>query len=186
MTTILGISGSLRAGSYNSMLLRAAAAMAPEGTAIEIATIADIPLYNYDIEEKGTPEAVTALRARIIAADGLLLVTPEYNNSMPGVLKNAIDWLSRPPDSARVFTGRPVGIIGATLGTGATNLSQAAWLPVLRTLQTLPWFGGRLGVSGASSVFDAQGAIADDKVRALLEKYVTGFAKFVAANRRQS
>jgi NAD(P)H-dependent FMN reductase len=103
---------------------------------------------------------------------------------MPGVLKNAIDWLTRPPAQiARVFAGRPVGIIGATPGPGGTNLAQAAWLPVLRTLQTLPWFGGRLGVSGAGNVFDAQGAITDDKIRAQLEKYVTGFAKFVASAR---
>jgi NAD(P)H-dependent FMN reductase len=184
MTKIVGISGSLRAGSYNSMLLRAAAAMAPAGTTLEIATIEGIPLYNYDIEEQGIPEAVTALRERIVAADGLLIITPEYNNSMPGVLKNAIDWLSRPPaEIARVFAGRPVGIIGATPGPGGTNLAQAAWLPVLRTLQTLPWFGGRLGVSGSGNVFDAQGAIVDDKVRGYLEKYLTGFAKFVAGAR---
>jgi NAD(P)H-dependent FMN reductase len=185
MTKIVGISGSLRAGSYNSMLLRAAAAMAPAGTTLEIATIEGIPLYSHDVEEQGIPAAVTALRERIVAADGLLLVTPEYNNSMPGVLKNAIDWLTRPPaEIARVFAGRPIGVIGATPGPGGTNLAQAAWLPVLRTLQALPWFGGRLGVSGAGNVFDAQGAIADDKVRAQLEKYLAGFAKFVAGARR--
>jgi len=166
------------------MLLRAAAAMAPAGTSIEIATIEGIPLYNGDVEARGVPEAVTALRAQIAAADGLLLVTPEYNNSIPGVLKNAIDWLSRPPPPP-LFAGLPVGLIGATPGQGATNLSQAAWLPVLRTLQTLPWFGGRLGVSGASTVFDAHGAILDDKVRGLLEKYVTGFAGFVAGAPRR-
>jgi NAD(P)H-dependent FMN reductase len=184
MTKIVGISGSLRASSYNSMLLRAAAVMAPEGTSIEIATIEGIPLYNEDVERQGIPEAVTALRERIVAADGLLIVTPEYNNSMPGVLKNAIDWLTRPPaEIARAFAGRPVGIIGATPGPGGTNLSQAAWLPVLRTLQTLPWFGGRLGVSGSGTVFDAEGALVDAKVRAQLEKYMAGFAKFVAGAR---
>jgi NAD(P)H-dependent FMN reductase len=187
MPTIIGVSGSLRAGSYNSMLLRAAAAAAPAGTTIEVATIEGIPLYNYDVEVQGIPEAVTALRERIVAADGLLLVTPEYNSSIPGVLKNAIDWLSRPPaEIPRVFTGRPVGIMGATPGPGGTNLSQAAWLPVLRLLGVQPWFGGRLGVSGSSTVFDAQGAIVDEKVRAQLEKYVAGFAKFVADARARA
>jgi chromate reductase, NAD(P)H dehydrogenase (quinone) len=185
VTKIIGVSGSLRAGSLNSMLLRAAASAMPEGTALEIGTIEGIPLYSYDLEQQGIPEAVTALRERIVAADGLLLVTPEYNNSMPGVLKNAIDWLSRPPaEIGRTFAGRPVGVIGATPGPGGTNLAQAAWLPVLRTLQTLPWFGGRLGISGAPNVFDDKGAITDDKVRGQLEKYMTGFAKFVAAARR--
>jgi len=185
MTKIVGLSGSLRAGSYNTMLLRAAAALAPEGTVIEVATIEGIPLYNADVEEDGIPEAVTALRERIVAADGLLISTPEYNNSIPGVLKNAIDWLSRPPaEIARTFAGRPVGLIGATPGPGGTNLAQAAWLPVLRTLQTLPWFCGRVQVSGAGAAFDARGALADEKARAQLEKYVAGFAKFVAAARR--
>lgn len=184
MTTIVGISGSLRAGSYNTMLLRAAASLVPTGTAIEVASIEDIPLYNGDVEAKGVPAAVTALRERIVAADALLLVTPEYNNSIPGVLKNAIDWLSRPPaEIPRTFSGRPVGLIGATQGQGGTNLSQAAWLPVLRTLQTQPWFGGRVHVSGAPAVFDEDGRLRDEKVRAQLEKYVIGFAKFVAAVR---
>lgn len=184
MSKIIGVSGSLRAGSFNSMLLRAAVKLAPPGTSIELGTIEGIPLYNYDVEVAGIPPAVTVLRDQIAAADALLLVTPEYNNSIPGVLKNAIDWLSRPPSEiARVFAGRPVGIIGATPGAGGTNLSQTAWLPVLKTLQTHAWFGGRLGVSSASNVFDEAGGLKDEKVRSQLEKYLTGFATFVAAAR---
>ena len=140
------------------------------------------PLYNGDLEaESGVPPAVAALKERIVGADGLLLVTPEYNNSLPGVLKNAIDWLSRPPaDARRVFGSRPVGVIGATPGPGGTILAQAAWLPVLRTLGTLPYFGARLGVSNAAKVFDDQGRLQDAAIRAQLEKYVNGFAEFVA------
>ena len=129
MATIIGIAGSLRKGSWNAALLRAAAERAPAGTTVEIASIAGIPLYDGDVEsEHGIPAAVTALKDRIAAADGLLLVTPEYNNSIPGVMKNAIDWLSRGGDMARVFGDKPVAIMGATPGMGGTRLAQAAWL----------------------------------------------------------
>lgn len=180
-TTILGISGSLRTGSHNTLLLRAAIRAAPEGTTIEEASIKDIPLYDGDAEkELGIPPAVAALKQRVIAADGVLLVTPEYNNSVPGTFKNAIDWLSRPAsDIGKVFGGKPFGVIGATPGMGGTNLAQLAWLPVLRTLGAFAWSGGRLGVASAGKVFDAAGAIVDPKIDELLRKYVSGFAKFV-------
>ena len=181
MTTIVAISGSLREGSLNTKLLRAAQQFAPAGTKIEEASIRGIPLYDGDEETKQFPASVTALKDRVIAADGVLLVSPEYNNSMPGVLKNAIDWLSRPPaDIGKVFGGKPFGLIGVTLGMGGTNLGQVAWLPVLRTLGTLFWSGGRLGVPAGGTAFDDSGGLVDPKTKALLEKYVTGFAKFVA------
>src|SRR3954465_14171363 len=104
MTKIIGISGSLRRQSLNASLLNAVVALAPPGMTIEIGSIQEIPLYNYDLEQSAFPAAVTQLKEQIIAADGLLLVTPEYNNSLPGVFKNAIDWLSRPPaDAPKVF-----------------------------------------------------------------------------------
>src|SRR5216683_7475771 len=136
--TILGIAGSLRQGSYNAALLRAAAAAAPASCTVDIASIRGIPLYDGDVEAAtGVPDVVETLKDRVAAADGLLLVTPEYNNSIPGVFKNAIDWLSRPPvDILRVFGGKPVAIIGASPGGFGTILSQEAWLPVLRTLGT--------------------------------------------------
>ena len=97
MTTIIGLCGSLRRGSFNRMLLRAAVEAAPPGTSIEPESIREIPLYDGDVEEEqGVPHPVQRLKNRIAEADGLLIVTPEYNYSMPGVLKNAIDWLSRP------------------------------------------------------------------------------------------
>src|SRR5438132_1045358 len=104
MPHIIGVAGSLRAGSYNAALLRAAASLTPAGSEMTIATLHGIPLYDGDVEAGGMPEAVERLKEQIAGADGLLIATPEYNNSSPGVLKNAIDWLSRPPaDIPRVF-----------------------------------------------------------------------------------
>ena len=118
---------------------------------------------------------VRELGQRIANAHGLLLVTPEYNNSIPGPFKNAIDWLSRiedmePPD----FTGKPVAVIGASPGGFGTLLSQNAWLPVLRTLETRPWFGGRLMVARAAEMFNADGQLTDEKSKKRLREFIAG------------
>ena len=127
---------------------------------------------------------VERIKDRIAAADGLLLVTPEYNNSIPGVFKNAIDWISRPPeDRIRVFRNRAVGIIGASAGPHGTVFSQTAWLPVLRTLAMRPWFGKLLYVNGAMKLFDSSGNLADDAIRSRLKSYLEGFVAFVRENR---
>ena len=181
MSKIIGISGSLRKASFNASLLRAAVELTPSSMEIEVGSIEGIPLYNGDEEERsGIPPAVQKLKAQIIAADGLLLVTPEYNNSIPGVFKNAIDWLTRPPaDVPKVFQQRPIAVIGASPGNFGTILSQTAWSPVLRTLGTRPWFGFPLYVSNASKVFDAEGKLADQATRDRLQKFLQGFAAFV-------
>jgi chromate reductase, NAD(P)H dehydrogenase (quinone) len=181
MVTIIGISGSTRRGSLNSALLRAIAAQMSQGAALRIESIAAIPLYNGDEEAAhGVPEPVARLKDATAAADGLLLVTPEYNNSLPGVAKNAIDWLSRPPaDIGRVFGGKRVAIAGASPGGFGTVLSQNAWLPVFRTLGAQLW-SGRLLVSRAGAVFDANGEIKDEAVRESVRKFVASFVSYVA------
>ncbi|PVE22325.1 NADPH-dependent FMN reductase [Microvirga sp. KLBC 81] len=180
VTKLIGLSGSLRQASYNSALLRSAAGLMPEDSELVIETIRGIPLYDGDVEAaEGIPERVAALKEAIAAADGLLLVTPEYNNSIPGVFKNAIDWLTRPAsDIPRVFGGRPVAVIGASPGGFGTILSQNAWLPVLRTLGAELWSGGRLMVSRAQTVFNQDGTLADQKIEEQLRTYLKGFVAF--------
>lgn len=182
MAQIVGISGSLRNESFNAGLLRAAAEFAPEGSSVSVNSIKGIPLYDGDVEEnEGIPDKVTQLKELIANADGLLLVTPEYNNSMPGVFKNAIDWFSRPPeDRRRVFFGRPVGLIGATPGGFGTAFSQYAWMPTLRVLNTQVWSGRLLWVSSASGKFDEKGNLTDPAVISQVKKYMTGFVEFAS------
>lgn len=178
MTKIIALSGSLRAGSFNSALLRAAEAAFPG--VIETISIRGIPLYDGDLEASaGVPSLVEQLKDRIAQADGLLIATPEYNNSIPGVLKNTVDWLTRPAeDIPRVFYGKRVAVMGASQGNFGTILSQSAWLPVLRTLRTRPWLEGRLMVSRAQTLVNDQGELADPKTLELLETFVRGFIAF--------
>ncbi|AMP05417.1 NADPH-dependent FMN reductase [Collimonas pratensis] len=181
MTKIVGVSGSLRSGSLNGALLRAAVDQMPAGAELELGTIKGIPLYDGDLEQsEGIPAAVALLKEQIAVADALLLVTPEYNNSIPGVFKNALDWLSRPAaDSARIFSGRRVAVIGASPGGFGTILAQNAWLPVLRTLGMEPWFGGRLMVSRAGKVFNESGELVDEQVRDQLREFNRKFVEFL-------
>lgn len=178
---LIGLSGSLRKGSFNTSLLRAAAGLMPAGSELAVHTIHGIPVYDGDLEEaSGIPQAVTDLKEAIAAADGLILATPEYNNSLPGALKNAIDWLSRPPaDIRRVFGNKPVAIIGATPGGFGTILSQNDWLPVFRHLGSNVWFGGRLLVSQAYNQFDATGELKEEKTKEQLKVFLQGFVEFV-------
>ncbi len=180
MAKLIGLSGSLRRASFNTALLRAAAGLMPVGSELTVHTIQGIPLYDADAEAAaGIPQSVMDLKAAIAGADGLLLATPEYNNSIPGVTKNAIDWLTRPPaDIPRVFGGKPIAVIGATPGGFGTILAQNEWLPVLRYLGTKPWFGGRLLVSHAHTLFDENGNLTDDKTREQLRQFMLGFVEF--------
>ena len=181
MSRILGISGSLRKASYNTALLNAAVELAPDGMTVEAAGIHGIPLYDGDLEAAhGIPAAVAELKERIVAADGLLLVTPEYNNSIPGPFKNAIDWLSRPAnDIGRVFGGKPVAIMGASPGRFGTLSAQTAWLPVFRVLGLRPWFATPLYISSVHKAMDDQHRLADPDTRERLHKFLAGFAAFV-------
>jgi NAD(P)H-dependent FMN reductase len=147
---------------------------------MEIVDIRGIPLYSGDIEDEyGVPDAVVALKERIASSKGLLIASPEYNRSLPGGLKNAIDWLSRPPaDIPRVFHGKPVALIGASVGGSGTQNAQAAWLPVLDALGMRPWLADRLLLSRAAAQFDENSRLIDWSARAELRAFMEGFSRF--------
>lgn len=158
--SVLGISGSLRADSFNTGLLRAAQALAPAGMTVEIADISGVPLYREEVYKEGFPPAVATLRQQIGAADALLIATPEYNYSFSGVLKNAIDWISRPP--AQPFGGKPVGMIGASPGRLGTARAQYHLRQVLVCLNAQTLNKPEVMVSGAGDAFDADGRLTDE------------------------
>lgn len=180
MVKLLGISGSLRKQSLNTALLHAGQALELPGVELSVATLHGIPLYDGDLEQaSGIPAEVTALKQKILASDGVILATPEYNHGIPGVFKNAIDWLSRPPaEMAALFQNRPFALIGATPSGFGTALSQDAWLSVLHALGTRTWAGGSLLLSRAPQAFDDHGRLTDEP-RQNLQKFLQGFAKFV-------
>jgi chromate reductase, NAD(P)H dehydrogenase (quinone) len=169
MTRILGISGSLRERSYNRALLRAAAELAPEGVEIEEFDLREIPLYDADVEAAGDPEPVAKLRAAVAEADALLFATPEYNRGTSGVLKNAIDWLSRPA-LASVLRWKPVAIMGASTGRGGTRNAQAQVRDALlfpgAVLVTEP----EVAIPLAWERFDENGELTDERMRKALRE----------------
>ena len=183
MAKIVGIAGSLRQGSYNLALLRAAEELVPDGSELRVFTLHGIPLLNTDDEAStGLPPAVVELKNAIIQADGVILATPEYNNGIPGVFKNAIDWLSRPSsDITRVFGGKPFSLIGASMGGFGTILSQNAWLSVLHMLGAKTWSENRMLVSRANQCFDTNGQLSDTDLRERLGAFVRGFIAHVDA-----
>ena len=182
---ILALGGSLRAASFNRALLHEAAAVAPAGVDLDLGVLdvpGALPLYDQDVVDRdGFPAAAVRLKDALRAADGLLIATPEYNWGIPGFLKNAIDWASRPSsDIPEVFGDLPVALVGAG-GGGGTRLAQSAWLPVFRFLRMRPWSDETLYVTGARTLFDEHGHLADDATREQLRAVVAGFAAHCAA-----
>lgn len=181
---ILALGGSLREASKNRALLLESAAMAPGDTELDLSQLAvpgSLPLFNQDILERdGFPAGVTELKDALRGADGLLIATPEYNWGIPGFLKNAVDWASRPAsDIPDVFGDLPVALIGAGGGAG-TRFAQNAWLSVFRFLKMRPWFGQSLYVDRAQERFDGHNRLTDEATREQLRTVITGFADHCA------
>jgi len=175
---VLGIAGSLRAGSYNRALLRAAQEEAPLGMEIQLYEIASIPLYNADVEARGDPEPVLAFKAAIRAAEALLVATPEYNHGVPGVLKNAVDWASRPHRTSPLDC-KPVAIMGATAGRGSTFQAQAQLREAFVYTGSCTLTQPELSLSRAGAAFDDAGRLTDPDARSALRELLEAFAQWV-------
>lgn len=175
---VLGISGSLRQASYNTMALRVAQKLAPAGMAIEIADISAIPMFNDDVRAAGEPAAVSELKAKVRAADGILLVSPEYNFSVPGVLKNMLDWMSRPPEPP--FTGKPVAIMGASGGPLGTARGQYHLRQVLLYMDTFVVAKPEVFIGNVQTKFNAQGELTDETTAKFIADLLVSLQKLKA------
>ena len=173
---VLSISGSLRRDSLNTAALRAAQVLAPDAMRIEIFDLSAIPLYNEDVREQGQPEPVAEFRGRIAAADAVLIATPEYNYSVPGVLKNAIDWASRPPEQP--FDGKPVAILGASPGRLGTARAQYHLRQTFVFLNAFVLNRPEVMIAGAHTLFDAAGTLTDETTKTFIGDLLDSLARW--------
>ena len=175
---VVGIAGSLRRASLNRALLCAAQRLATPALHIEIESIADLPMFNADVDAEGPPDAVGRLRASVQAADALLLVTPEYNHGVPGVLKNAIDWLSQPLHGSPL-EGKPTGIMGASTGLAGTARSQSQLRQAFVLTNTPVMLRPEVLVGRAHEKFDSKGALTDEVTRRFVVDFLEQFATWI-------
>ena len=172
--SVLGICGSLRKDSYNMAALRVAIAQKPPGMTVEVADISQIPPYNEDVRQQGFPPSVETLRRQIAAADALLFACPEYNYSMSGVLKNAIDWASRPPDQP--FAGKACAIIGAAAGMAGSARAQYDLRRSCVFLDMHPLNKPEVLIGQAQTKFDADGNLTDEAARGFIRDLMVALA----------
>jgi len=181
---VLGVAGSLRRGSFNAAALRAAGELLPAGMTLEIFDLAPIPLYNADVDAAGQPESVIRLKQAIGAADAILIATPEYNYSVSGVLKNAIDWASRPP-AKTPFHARPVAIMGASSGLFGTVRAQVHLRQILQSNNALVMPKPEVHITQAAGKFDDAGRLADETTRAHITKFLAALAEWARRHRTE-
>lgn len=179
---VAAIVGSLRGGSLNRALIHAAQELAPEGMTIEIVEIGDLPFYNADVEAKGDPASVAAFKAAVGQADGILVATPEYNDGLPGVLTNAIDWGSRLPGRSPLM-GKPAALIGASPSQIGTARAQLHLRQILGHVQVRVLPPPELLVSRAHERFDAGLRLKDEATRKVLGDLLARFSRWIARER---
>lgn len=175
---VLGFAGSLRTGSYNRALLRAAQELAPDGMTLDVFDLDGVPLYNADVESQGDPERVAAFKDAIRAADAVLIATPEYNHGVPGVTKNAVDWASRPPRAAPLG-GKPVGVIGASPGMTGSARGQSQLRQAFEFTNSFCMPQPEILVARAHEKFDEEGRLTDETTRTYLGRYLVALAAWV-------
>jgi chromate reductase len=173
---VLGISGSLRKNSYNSAALLAARELAQDGMAIDIFDLSEIPIFNDDLKAKGWPASVSSLRKAVAESDAILIATPEYNYSIPGVLKNAIDWISRPPDQP--FNDKPVAMMGASIGNFGTVRAQMQLRQLFVYLNMHPVNKPEVLIARAQDKFDAEGTLIDEPSRKIIRELLESLARW--------
>jgi chromate reductase len=181
---LVGICGSLRRGSYNRMLLQIVIGMLPDDVTVTTAEIGDIPLYNADLDTADPPAPVRRFREQIAAADGLLIASPEYNYSVPGGLKNAIDWASRPANSS-VLNQKPIGIMGTAAGRFGSVRAQLNWRQVFLFTESYVMLKPELIVPNAAQVFDANGTLQDEALREFIQTYVDAIVQWITQHKRE-
>jgi chromate reductase, NAD(P)H dehydrogenase (quinone) len=181
---IAALAGSLRRGSYNRAFLESLPALAPEGMTLERLDLHGIPVFNEDDEANDPPEAVTRLREAVKRADGLLIATPEYNGGIPGGLKNALDWLSRPSGQS-VFPGKPTALAGASPGPFGTVRAQGQARASLEHMGAPVMPAPLVLIAHAKDKFDEQGRLTDERTRAIVTKFLASFADWVTRNGRR-
>ena len=174
---VFAFAGSLRTGSYNRALLRAAQEVAPDDMTIRIFDLDDVPLFNADLEDEGDPESVAALKDGIRSADAVLIATPEYNHGVPAVTKNAVDWASRPPRDSSL-DGKPIGILGASPGVTGTARGQSQLRQSFVFTNSYCMPQPEILVYRAHEKFDDDGRLTDEKTREYLGKYLVALAKW--------
>jgi len=180
---VVGIAGSLRRASYNRALLCAAQQLAPPSLRIEIEELDDLPIFNADLDGASPPEAVARLRQAVQAADGLLLVTPEYNHGVPGVMKNAIDWLSQPLRES-VLDGKPTALMGASTGLAGTARGQSQLRQAFVLTNTPAMLRPEVLVGRAQDKFDATGRLTDEGTRRFVASFLEQFAVWIRREQR--
>ena len=180
---IVAFSGSLRKKSYNTALLRAAKELAPDDMTIDIISIDGLPVYNQDIEEAEYPKLAKELKGKVLAAEGILIATPEFNRTPPGPLKNFLDWMSKPDSEPIPFKGKPIAVTGVSSGVRGASFAQYDVRRIMGYFNARVMGQPEVYVGPATQRFDTDLNLTDEKTREVLKKFLASFKDFIASQK---